>query len=70
ESDPAISLEKLKLLAKNDIRIVIGPATSAEVGAVKNFADKNDIKSLTFSNTELGNCDKVKEDVLPWLTLP
>ena len=51
ESDPAISLEKLKLLAKNDIRIVIGPATSAEVGAVKNFADKNDIIIMSHSST-------------------
>ena len=51
ESDPAISLEKLKLLAKNDIRIVIGPATSAEVGALKNFADKNDIIIMSHSST-------------------
>ena len=34
ESDPATSLEKLKLLAKNNIRIVIGPVTSAEVEAI------------------------------------
>ena len=51
ESDPATSLEKLKLLAKNNIRIVIGPATSAEVEAIKDYADKNDIIVMSHSRT-------------------
>ena len=51
ESDPATSLEKLKLLAKNNIRIVIGPATSAEVEAIKDYADKNDIIVMSHSST-------------------
>ena len=51
ESDPAISLEKLKLLKENGIRIVIGPATSANVEAVKDYADKNDILILSHSST-------------------
>jgi branched-chain amino acid transport system substrate-binding protein len=51
ESDPAISLEKLKLLAENGIRIVIGPATSANVGAIKDYADKNDIIIMSHSST-------------------
>lgn len=51
ESDPAISLEKLKLLAENGIRIVIGPATSANVEAIKDYADKNDIIIISHSST-------------------
>ena len=51
ESDPATSLEKLKLLAKNNIRIVIGPATSANVEAIKDYADKNDIIVMSHSST-------------------
>lgn len=50
-SDPAISLEKLKLLAENGIRIVIGPATSANVEAIKDYADKNDIIIMSHSST-------------------
>ena len=51
ESDPAVSLEKLRLLAKEGIRIVIGPATSAELKATKDFADKNDIILFSPSST-------------------
>ena len=51
ESDPTTSLEKLRLLAKDDIRIVIGPATSAELEAVKDYADKNDIIIISHSST-------------------
>ncbi len=41
ESDPTVSLEKLRLLAKEGIRVVIGPSTSANLKAIKDFADKN-----------------------------
>jgi hypothetical protein len=51
ESDPIVSLEKLRLLAKEGIRIVLGPATSAEVKATKDFADKNDIILFSPSST-------------------
>jgi branched-chain amino acid transport system substrate-binding protein len=51
ESDPTISLEKLKLLTENGIRIVIGPATSANVEAIKDYADKNDIIIMSHSST-------------------
>lgn len=51
ESDPALSLEKLKLLAKEGIRIVIGPATSAELKAVKDYASNNDIIFISHSST-------------------
>jgi len=51
ESDPTVSLEKLRLLTKEGIRIVIGPATSAELKATKDFADKNDIILFSPSST-------------------
>jgi hypothetical protein len=51
ESDPAVSLEKLRLLAKEGIRIVIGPVTGAELKATKDFADKNDIILFSPSST-------------------
>jgi ABC-type branched-subunit amino acid transport system substrate-binding protein len=51
ESDPRVSLEKLRLLAKEGIRIVIGPATSAELKVTKDFADKNDIILFSPSST-------------------
>lgn len=51
ESDPITSLEKLRLLAKDDIRIVVGPATSAELEAVKEYADKNNIVIVSHSST-------------------
>ncbi|MFL6471228.1 MAG: ABC transporter substrate-binding protein [Nitrososphaeraceae archaeon] len=51
ESDPTVSLEKLRLSAKEGIRIVIGPATSAELQATKDFADKNDIILFSPSST-------------------
>ena len=51
ESDPTVSLEKLRLLAKEGIRIVIGPATSAELKATKDFADKNGLILISPSST-------------------
>ena len=51
ESNPTVSLEKLRLLAKDGIRIVIGPATSAELKATKDFADKNGIILISPSST-------------------
>lgn len=43
EGKPKVALRKLKWLHQNDVRIVIGPQSSAEVEAVLNFANKNDI---------------------------
>ncbi len=51
ESDPTVSLEKLRLLAKEGVRIVIGPATSAELKATKDFADKNGLILISPSST-------------------
>ena len=43
ETDPEVALEKLKSLAGNGVRVVIGPQTSAEVKAVKAYAEENHI---------------------------
>jgi len=51
QSNPSISLERLKHLAANGIKIVIGPATSAAVQGVKDYADKNGIVLISPSST-------------------
>jgi len=51
QTNPAISLEKLKDLAAKGVRIVIGPGTSAEIQAVKDYADKNGILLVSPSST-------------------
>jgi ABC-type branched-subunit amino acid transport system substrate-binding protein len=51
QTNPAASLEKLQDLAAKGIRIVIGPATSAEVQQVTDYADKNGILLVSPSST-------------------
>jgi branched-chain amino acid transport system substrate-binding protein len=51
QTNPAISLEKLKDLAAKGVRIVIGPGTSAEIQQVKDYADKNGILLVSPSST-------------------
>jgi branched-chain amino acid transport system substrate-binding protein len=51
QTNPAISLEKLKNLAAKGVRIVIGPATSADVQEVEDYADKNGILIISPSST-------------------
>lgn len=51
ESDPATGLEKLKLLSEQDVKIVVGPSTSAELEIMKDFADKNNIILFSPSST-------------------
>ncbi|MGB8937669.1 MAG: penicillin-binding protein activator [Candidatus Nitrosopolaris sp.] len=50
-TNPAISLEELKNLAAKGVRIVIGPATSADVQEVEDYADKNGILIISPSST-------------------
>jgi len=49
KTDPTIALEKLHDLAEKGIRIVIGPLTSAELNALKKYADDNDILLVSSS---------------------
>ncbi|MEO9363246.1 MAG: penicillin-binding protein activator [Nitrososphaera sp.] len=51
KTDPNVALEKLKVLDSKGIRIVVGPATSAEVAAVKQYADEKDILIVSMSST-------------------
>ena len=50
-TDPNVAREKLMDLASKGIRIVIGPSTSAEVAAVKEYADENGILIVSSSST-------------------
>jgi len=51
KTNPSIALEKLHDLAEKDIRIVIGPFTSAELLALKKYADDNDILLISPAST-------------------
>ncbi len=50
-SEPNTALEKLRKLAKEGVRFVVGPMTSGEVAAAKSFADKNGIILISQSST-------------------
>jgi ABC-type branched-subunit amino acid transport system substrate-binding protein len=51
QSNPAVSLEKLKHLAAKGIKIVIGPGTSAVLQAIQDYATKNGILLISPSST-------------------
>ncbi len=51
ETNPLVSLEKLKQLEAKNIKIVIGPATSAELQAVEVYANENGILLVSPSST-------------------
>lgn len=49
--DPAIALEKLKLLVTRGVRVVIGPQSSAEVEAIRNYADQSGVLVISQGST-------------------
>jgi branched-chain amino acid transport system substrate-binding protein len=49
--DPALALAALQELAAEGVRVVIGPQKSAEVAAVKPFADANDLLVISPGST-------------------
>jgi branched-chain amino acid transport system substrate-binding protein len=51
QTNPSVSLEKLKHLAAKGIKLVIGPATSAELKAIQEYADRNGILLMSPSST-------------------
>jgi ABC-type branched-subunit amino acid transport system substrate-binding protein len=51
QTNPSVSLEKLKHLAAKGIKIVIGPATSADLKVTQDYADKNGIVLISPSST-------------------
>jgi len=51
KTNPQVALEKLGELAEEGVRVVIGPSSSAEVEAVKEYADENGILIISYSST-------------------
>lgn len=49
--DPALALDKLKLLHSRGIAVVVGPQSSAEVAAIKPFADSNGMVVISQGST-------------------
>lgn len=49
--NPWLALEKLKGLAEQGVKVVIGPQSSAEVKAVKEYADRNGILVISQGST-------------------
>ena len=50
-TDPATALEKIKTLQQEGARIVVGPASSAEINAVRGWADEHGILVLGYAST-------------------
>jgi len=51
EAKPDVALTELKELKRKGIRLVIGPLSSGEVGAIKNYADANKIVVVSHGST-------------------
>jgi branched-chain amino acid transport system substrate-binding protein len=51
KTDPAVALEKLQNLSSEGVKVVIGPGASAEIKAVKAYADENDILLISHAST-------------------
>ena len=50
-TDPAVALEKLKLLEGKGVRLVIGPESSTELAAVRSYADEHGIVLISTMST-------------------
>jgi branched-chain amino acid transport system substrate-binding protein len=50
-SDPKVALERLQFLESQGVKVVLGPQTSAEVAAVKEYADSRGIIILSAGST-------------------
>ena len=62
-TDPSRSLEELKDLAAKGIRIVIGPSTSAELEAIKDYANNNGIILLSPSRSCTSSCQTRRQHI-------
>jgi len=51
KTDPAVALEKLQNLSSEGVKVVIGPAASAEIKAVKAYANENGILLISHAST-------------------
>jgi branched-chain amino acid transport system substrate-binding protein len=50
-TDPVVAAEKIKKLHLEGARIIVGPATSAEVAGVKDWADQHGIIVISYGST-------------------
>ena len=50
-TDPAVAAEKIKKLQQEGVRIVVGPASSAEMASVKDWADQHGIILIGYAST-------------------
>jgi branched-chain amino acid transport system substrate-binding protein len=50
-TDPAVAAEKIKKLQQEGARIVVGPASSAEIAGVKDWADQNGVIIISYGST-------------------
>ena len=50
-TDPAVAAEKIKKLQQEGVRIVVGPATSAEIASVKDWADQHGVIITGYGST-------------------
>jgi len=51
KTDSAVALEKLQKLSSEGVKVVIGPAASAEVEEIKSYADENGILLISHAST-------------------
>jgi len=50
-TDPTVAADKIKKLQQEGARIVVGPATSAEIASVKDWADQHGIIIIGYAST-------------------
>ena len=50
-TDPTVAIEKIKKLHQEGARIIVGPATSAELAGVKDWADQQGIIVISYGST-------------------
>ena len=50
-TDPAVAVEKIRKLQQEGARIVVGPATSAELAGVKDWADQHGVILIGYGST-------------------
>ena len=61
--DPQLALQRLRSLSARGVRVVVGPQSSAEVAAIKAFADANDVLLISQSSTA-GSLAIARDNVL------
>ena len=63
ERKPELALAKLKILAEKDVRIIVGPQTSAELKAIKEYIDEHDLDILIISQSSTAPSLSKKDNI-------